>query len=551
MTHYPTAQISPRLIVCGAPGAGKSALLRQLPGLVALELPAGSYAEGLVPTAPGTALVVIDATEGVTPAAARDRNALSLFGISELGLAINKMDQVGYAESAYRGLVAAYAALSPGNAAPVAIPLAALAGDNVGERSANMPWYSGPTLREHLDAIGASPARTEPPLRFVVQSAARAAGLAIAHGTILSGSVRRGERIRVLPEGRESGVIRIEQSGSELESASAGDAVALVLEAAVELEPGMMLVAPQAPATVADQIQATLLWMHDEPMFPSRSYQIEIAGQTLLGSVTAIRHKLDLESSARLAARQLAAGEIGSCNLSLERPAVFDSFRENRATGGFWLRDEASKRAAGFGLVHFALRRAHNIHRQAVDVDQTARAAMKGQRPCVLWFTGLSASGKSTIANLVEKRLYALGRHTYLLDGDNVRHGLNKDLGFTDTDRVENIRRVAEVAKLMVDAGLIVLVSFISPFRAERRMARELLRPGEFLEVFVDVPLAEAERRDPKGLYRKARRGELQHFTGIDSPYEAPENPELHLDTFKLSPEAAAELVLERLEADD
>jgi bifunctional enzyme CysN/CysC len=304
-----------------------------------------------------------------------------------------------------------------------------------------------------------------------------------------------------------------------------------------------------APAATADQLQATLIWMHEDAMLPGRPYLMKIGTRTLTANVTALRHKVNVNTLEHVAAKQLGLNEIGVCNLALDRPVAFDPYAENRDTGGFILIDKITNDTVGAGLIHFALRRSDNIHWQALDVNRAARAHQKGQKACILWFTGLSGAGKSTIANLVEKRLHVAGRHTYLLDGDNVRHGLNKDLGFTDADRVENIRRVGEVARLMVDAGLIVLVSFISPFRSERRMARELVGPGEFFEIFIDAPLAEAEKRDPKGLYKKARRGEIRHFTGIDSPYERPERPEIHIDTTCLGPEQATEAIVEQLTA--
>jgi bifunctional enzyme CysN/CysC len=366
-------------------------------------------------------------------------------------------------------------------------------------------------------------------------------------GTLAGGSVRRGQEIRVLPSGRTSRVARIVTYDGELERAVAGQAVTLTLEDEIDISRGDLLTAADAPAPIADQLQATLIWMHEEPMYPGRPYLMKIGTRTVTANVTALRHKLNVNTLEHVAARQLELNEIGVCNLALDRAVAFDPYEENRDTGGFILIDRLSNDTVGAGLIHFALRRSDNIHWQALDVDRAARAQQKGQQACILWFTGLSGAGKSTIANLVEKRLHAAGRHTYLLDGDNVRHGLNKDLGFTDADRVENIRRVAEVAKLMVDAGLIVLVSFISPFRSERRMARELVGPDEFFEVFVDTPLAEAEKRDPKGLYRKARRGELRNFTGIDSPYERPEHPEVYLDTTRLDAAQAADAIIEHL----
>jgi bifunctional enzyme CysN/CysC len=366
-------------------------------------------------------------------------------------------------------------------------------------------------------------------------------------GTIVGGAVQPGDRVRVAPSGRESRVVRIVTHGGDLDRAVAGQAITLTLADEIDISRGDVVCAVDAAAGVADQFRATIVWMDDAPMLPGRSYLLKIGARTVSATVGHIRHKIDVNTLEELAARQLELNEIGVCNLSTDRPIAFDPYAENRDTGGFILIDPLSNNTVGAGLLHFALRRAQNIHVQAVDVDKVARAGRKGQKPCILWFTGISAAGKSTIANLVEKRLHALGRHTYLLDGDNVRHGLNRDLGFTDAERVENIRRVAEVAKLLVDAGLIVLVSFISPFRGERRMARDLVEAGEFVEIFVDAPLAVAEARDPKGLYRKARRGELPHFTGIDSPYEVPESAELRLDTTQLSAEQAADVIIDHL----
>jgi bifunctional enzyme CysN/CysC len=366
-------------------------------------------------------------------------------------------------------------------------------------------------------------------------------------GTIASGVIRPGDAIRALPSGRQSRVSRIVTQDGDLEQGVAGQSVTLTLVDEIDISRGDVIATTSAPPAVADQFQCTLIWMHDEPMLPGRPYLLKLGSRLVTGSITAPKYKVNVNTLEHLAAKQLELNEIGVCNISLDRPVAFDSYAENREMGGFILIDKLTNDTVGAGLLNYALRRAENIHWQALDVNKQARAALKGQRACVLWFTGLSGAGKSTVANLVEKRLHALGRHTYTLDGDNVRHGLNKDLGFTDADRVENIRRVAEVSKLMVDAGLIVLVSFISPFRSERRLARELMQPGEFFEVFVDTPIQEAEKRDPKGLYKKARRGELKNFTGIDSPYEPPENAEIHLRTALYSPEEAAEQILTTL----
>jgi bifunctional enzyme CysN/CysC len=367
-------------------------------------------------------------------------------------------------------------------------------------------------------------------------------------GIVVSGGITVGETVRILPSGRQSVVARILVGDEDVPAASANQSITLTLTDEIDIGRGDVLAAPDAPPSVADQFEATIVWMHERPLLQGRSYLMKIGTKTVPATVSPIKYKLNVNTLEHVAARTLELNDIGVCALELAQPVVFEPYAESRDLGGFILIDRVSNATVGAGLLHFALRRSQNIHWQALDVDKSARAELKGQRPCIIWFTGLSGSGKSTIANLVEKRLHALGRHTYLLDGDNVRHGLNKDLGFTDADRVENIRRVAEVARLMVDAGLIVLVSFISPFRSERRMARELVREGEFLEVFVHTPLEVAEKRDPKGLYRKARRGELRNFTGVDSPYETPEQPDVLLDTTQLSAEESAQAIVERLE---
>ena len=496
------------------------------------------------------AVILVDARKGVLTQTRRHSYIVSLLGIRHIVLAINKMDLVEYSQQTFDEIVAGYREFAKqiGLTNIVAVPLSALRGDNMLERSARTPWYDGPTLMGYLESVEIEDDLQTKPFRLPVQWVNRPnqdfRGFA---GTIASGKVRRGDTVRVLPSGRQSRVTRIVGFEADLEIAVAGQSVTLTLADEVDVSRGDLLAAADAPPAVADQFQATIIWMHEEPMLRGRPYAIKLGTRMLTGSITTPKHKVNVNTLERLAAKQLELNEIGVCNLSFDRAIPFDPYADNRETGGFILIDKLSNDTVGAGLLNFALRRAENIHWQALDVNKTARSSLKGQRACVLWFTGLSGAGKSTVANLVEKRLHALGRHTYTLDGDNVRHGLNRDLGFTDTDRVENIRRVAEVSRLMVDAGLIVLVSVISPFRSERRLARELMQPGEFLEVFVDTPLAEAEKRDVKGLYKKARRGELKNFTGLDSPYEPPEHPEIHLRTVLQSPEEAAEQILKTL----
>jgi bifunctional enzyme CysN/CysC len=497
------------------------------------------------------AVILIDARKGVLTQTRRHSYIVSLLGIRHVVLAVNKMDMVGYAQQTYDTIVSEYRqfARQVGLENIVCIPLSALKGDNMLTRSAAMPWYAGPTLMAHLEAVEVEADLRGLPFRLPVQWVNRPnsdfRGFA---GQISGGRVAPGDRVRVLPGGQDARVARIVTFDGDLPEAGAGQSVTLTLDREIDVSRGDLLVSPAEAASVADQFQATLIWMHEDAMLPGRPYLLKIGARTVTASITSPRYKVNVNTLEHLAAKQLELNEIGVCNISLDRPVAFDAYADNRDSGGFILIDRITNDTVGAGLLQFALRRADNIHWQALDVNREAHSNLKGQKACILWFTGLSGAGKSTIANLVEKRLHAMGRHTYLLDGDNVRHGLNKDLGFTDADRVENIRRVAEVSRLMVDAGLIVLVSFISPFRAERRMARDLVGPGEFYEIFVDTALAEAEKRDPKGLYRKARRGELKNFTGIDSPYERPENPEITIDTGKLGSEEAAALIIGRLD---
>jgi len=496
------------------------------------------------------AVILVDARKGVLQQTRRHSYIVSLLGIKHIVLAVNKMDAVGYGHEVFEAIVAEYRdfAARLGFEDIVAIPMSALKGDNVTEPSGRTPWYYGPTLMQHLESIEIEEDLQQRPFRMPVQWVNRPdqdfRGFA---GTVASGTVAVGDALRVLPSGRQSRVARIVTMDGDLGQAVAGQAVTLTLEDEIDVSRGDVLAEAGSPPGVTDQFQVSMVWMHEEHMLPGRPYLMKIGPRMLNASVTDLRYRVNVNTLEHTAAKQLELNEIGVCNLSTDRPIAFDPYLDNRETGAFIFIDKLTNDTVGAGMIHFALRRADNVHWQALDVDKASRAAQKGQRSCVLWFTGLSGAGKSTIANLVEKKLQAMGRHTYTLDGDNVRHGLNKDLGFTEADRVENIRRVAEVSKLMVDAGLIVLVSFISPFRSERRMARDLLQEGEFLEVFVDTPLAEAEKRDPKGLYRKAREGRIKNFTGIDSPYEPPEHAELRIDTTSLTAEQAAEQVIERL----
>ncbi len=496
------------------------------------------------------AVILIDATKGVLTQTRRHSYLVSLIGIRHIVLAINKMDMVGFAKDIFETILQEYREFAEqiGLTSIVAIPMSALHGDNITERSTHTPWYTGPTLMGHLETVQIDDHSQSAPFRLPVQWVNRPnqdfRGFA---GTIASGAVRPGDRLRVLPSGKESRVVRIVTQVGDLEEAVAEQAVTIVLENEIDVSRGDVLARVDSPPAVADQFKVTIIWMAEEPMLPGRQYWVKVGTKLALGTVTDLRHKINVNTLEKLAAKTLELNEIGVCHLSLDQPIAFDPYAENRDTGGFILIDRLTNGTVGAGLIHFALRRAENIHWQAIEVNKQAHAAIKNQKACILWFTGLSGAGKSTIANLVEKRLYSLGHHTFLLDGDNVRHGLNRDLGFTDADRVENIRRVAEVAKLMVEAGLIVLVSFISPFRSERRMARGLVEQGEFVEVFVNTPLAVAEARDPKGLYKKARKGEIKHFTGIDSDYEPPENAEVAIDTTRASPEEAAGRIIRYL----
>ena len=497
------------------------------------------------------AVVLVDARKGLLAQTRRHSYIVSLLGIRHVVLAVNKMDLVGYDPAVYEDIAAGYRALATQLGIPdvQVIPLSALEGDNLLQRSPNTPWYEGPALLEHLESVQVEDGQARSGLRLPVQWVNRPnqdfRGFA---GTIAGGVARPGDPVVVLPSARRSSIAQVLGPDGPLERAVAGQAVTITLADEIDVSRGDLIAAAGDPPAVADQFAAHLLWMSDAPLLPGRPYWLKIGTRTVAASVSEIKHRVDVNTQEQLAAKRLELNEVGYCNLSLEEPVAFAPYAQNRTLGGFILIDRQNNDTVAAGTLDFALRRADNVHWQHLDVDKAARARIKGQSPKVLWFTGLSGAGKSTVANLVDKRLHALGYHTFVLDGDNVRHGLNRDLGFTDEDRVENIRRVAEVARLMADAGLIVLVSFISPFRAERQMARERFEPGEFVEVFVDVPLEVAEARDVKGLYRKARAGLIPNFTGIDSPYEAPERAELRLAADRDAPEAMVEQVLAALD---
>jgi bifunctional enzyme CysN/CysC len=497
------------------------------------------------------AVILVDARKGVLTQTRRHSCLVSLIGIRKVVLAINKMDLVDYSEQVYRDIEAQYREFAQQLSLKdiTAMPLSALRGDNMLVASENMPWYDGPTLMGFLESVELDEARQQNgvfrmPVQWVNRPNLDFRGFA---GTVSSGIVKPGDRIRAQPSGRESRVTRIVTANGDLPLAVAGQSITLTLADEIDISRGDLISGVESPAEVADQFESTIVWMAEEPMLPGRAYLLKMGTRTMSATLAEPKYRLNVNTMEHLAARRLDLNEIGVCNIALDRAVPFDPYSVNRDTGGFILIDRMTNHTVAAGMLHFALRRSHNIHVQHVDVDKAARAAHKGQRPVVLWFTGLSGAGKSTIANLVEKKLHAMGRHSYLLDGDNVRHGLCRDLGFTEADRVENIRRVAEVAKLMVDSGLIVLTAFISPFRSERAMARSLMAEGEFVEIYVDTPLEVAEQRDVKGLYGKARRGELANFTGIDSPYEAPENAELRVNTVEHSGEESADRVIAHL----
>ncbi|HEX4693788.1 sulfate adenylyltransferase subunit CysN [Sphingomonas sp.] len=495
------------------------------------------------------AVILVDARKGVLTQTRRHSYLAHLIGIRRIVLAVNKMDLVGYDRATFDAIVADYAefAKSIGIERSTAIPISGFKGDNVASLSANTLWYAGPTLIEHLEsvAIDSDADRTRPfrlPVQWVNRPNLDFRGFA---GTIASGTVAPGDAVRILPSGKTTRVERIVTFDGDLDQAVAGQSVTLTLADEIDCSRGDVIAAAGDPPQVADQFEATIVWMADEPLLPGRGYWLKLSSQTVTAQVQPPKYQINVNTMEQLAAKTLDLNAIGVANLATDKPLVFEPYVDNRELGGFILIDKVTNATVAAGMLHFALRRSRDVHWQAIDITREAHAQQKGQHPKLLWFTGLSGSGKSTIANLVERKLYALGRHSYLLDGDNVRHGLNKDLGFNDADRVENIRRVGEVARLMTDAGLIVLTAFISPFRAERDLVRAMLPEGEFVEIFVDTPLDVAEARDVKGLYKKARLGEIAQFTGISSPYETPERPDIHIDTTRETPEAAAERIVE------
>ncbi len=497
------------------------------------------------------AILMIDARKGILTQTRRHSIIATLLGIRHLVLAINKMDLVGHKQSVYDQIVVDYKVFAealPGNLEITPIPISALAGTNITERSPETPWYTGPSLMDFLETVEIAKEAETLPLRMPVQWVNRPnLDFRGFSGQISSGRVKPGDKIRSLPSGRETTVTRIVTHGGDLAEAVAGQSVTLTFADEIDTSRGDVIAAGAEPPEVSDQFQVKLLWMSENPLLPGRRYFLKSGTKTVSATVNAPKHGIDVNTMAETPARTLELNQIGVTTLALDQSIAFDPYTENRLTGSFILIDRQTNDTVALGLIDFSLRRAANIHWQAIDITRDALAEQKGQQAAVLWFTGLSGSGKSTIANALQKRLFGMGQHTFILDGDNVRHGLNRDLGFTDADRVENIRRVSNVARLMTDAGLIVLVSFISPFRAERQMARALMADGEFIEIHVDTPLSVAEERDVKGLYKKARAGEIANFTGIDSPYEPPLNPELRINTVGRSPEEAAEDILRYL----
>ena len=494
------------------------------------------------------AVILIDARKGVLVQTRRHSYLCHLLGIRHFVLAVNKMDLVDYSQARFDEIVADYAGFagSIGIDSFTAIPISGFKGDNVTEPSANTPWYAGPVLIDHLETVSLErDAQQTAPLRLPVQWVNRPnldfRGFA---GQIASGTVQPGDAVRVLPSGRTTTVARVVATGGDRAEAVAGESITLTFADEIDCSRGDVIAAADAPPEVADQFEATLVWMDDQPLLPGRGYWLKLGTQTVSATIQQPKYSINVNTLEHLAAKTLELNAIGVAELATDKPIVFEPYAQSKVLGGFILIDKLTNRTVAAGMLNFSLRRAQNVHWQPTDITRADHAALKNQKPRVLWFTGLSGSGKSTIANAVEKRLNLMNRHTFLLDGDNVRHGLNKDLGFTEADRIENIRRVGEVAKLMADAGLIVLTAFISPFRAERDMVRAMLPEGEFIEIFVDTPLAVAEARDVKGLYKKARSGALKNFTGVDSPYEPPEHPEIRVNTVEMTVEEAADAII-------
>lgn len=495
------------------------------------------------------AIILIDARKGVLTQTRRHSYLAHLIGVKHIVLAVNKMDLVNYDQSVFNRILLAYRAFANdiGITRFTAIPISGFKGDNITSLSANTPWYDGPSLMAHLESVEVDTTTDQAkPFRMPVQWVNRPnLDFRGFSGLIASGTVQPGDSVRVLPSGKTSTVSRIVTLDGDLPSAVAGQSVTLCLADEIDCSRGDVIAIADNPPEVADRFEASLVWMADASMIAGRAYWLKIGTQTVSATIMAPKYTINVNTMERIAAKTLELNDIGVMELSTDKPVVFERYLDSRTLGGFILIDKMTNATVAAGMLNFSLRRAQNVHRQATDISREQHAKLKNQKPAVLWFTGLSGSGKSTIGNLVEKKLHRMNRHTMLLDGDNIRHGLNKDLGFTEADRIENIRRVGEVAKLMADAGLIVITAFISPFRAERQMVRDLFPSGEFIEVFIDTPLAEAERRDVKGLYKKARAGKLKNFTGIDSPYEAPIAAEIHIDTTAVTPEQAADLIVD------
>ncbi len=497
------------------------------------------------------AVILIDARKGVLEQTRRHSYITKMIGIKNIVLAVNKMDLVDYSQTVFDSIAADYAefAKSIGIMDVFSIPISGFKGDNITVHSDHMPWYTGNPLVEHLETVDLDVCIDQSkafrmPVQWVNRPNLDFRGFS---GLIVSGSIKPGDAVRIAPSGIISHISRIVTLDGDLDQAVAGQSVTLCLTDEVDCSRGNVICAADDPAESADRFESSLVWMGNEALIPGRAYWMKIGGQNVSASVQEPKYQINVNNMEHLATKTLTLNAIGVVEIATDKPVVFDSYHNNYAMGGFILIDKISNATVAAGMLNFALRRAQNVHWQAIDVTREAHSSQKMQVPKLLWFTGLSGSGKSTIANLVEKKLFAQGRHSFLLDGDNIRHGLNKDLGFTEADRIENIRRVGEVAKLMTDAGLIVLTAFISPFRAERDMVKAMMPAGEFIEIFIDTPLSMAEERDVKGLYKKARSGQLQNFTGIDSPYEAPKTPDIHIDTTKIDAEAAAELIVEAI----